>query len=756
MQRRFRWVPVRHEVGAIALLGASLVCSTIRAGDTSWIEPVSGLLSDPARWSEGVPQPSDLAHFGSVPGGPFTVTVGGVNGFYVWVQNQSVVFSGVGAVEPSLTLGHLNIGGPNEPTVLVERCTLNVTSGWWLIQEVGPGRLVLGEDAWVTANGTVDWGLPEEPFHLELGPRSALTVDGSFTIAGSVTWTIDGRFASLIATDSTTEIRGDISIDFGPEGQPPPGAVLPLATHASCNFEDVTITPPRGELVSGMVGIEDDTLVYRQFDGPIPLVVTSPSLSQPGYDVRVEVTSVVAGEIVPIVRQATLTSSDPRVLAVSGRDTIRGVAPGQAILTASIGASVASVVVTVGDTVNEFVGVDDTLCDSLGPLGLSSDGRFAAFASNDPSLVPNDTNGKTDIFVRDIEKGEVIRVSEGPRGEQGSANSWPAVLSGDGRVVAFRSSSPEIVAGTNVWVVKEILSGAVEVAGPGLGELTNMVLSEDGSMLAFEAGSKAYWRHRPTGETVMVGVSPSGAPYMSSHVRDMTPDGRYVLFRTAFPSQLVMRDVVTGTTTIEATGSGIEDAAVSDDGGIVAYTVGSPGLQASLVVRDRVAGESTTVATWQWNDQPLVSISGDGRFVVVHVQPERCPGEPMVNEPHDGLMRYDRLTGTMQGVATRRGEVATGFPFASARTMQSADGRYCLFMATREAALPGVDPCQWTLRRRFGPEFGADINHDGVVTATDLALLLGAWGSDNADADLDGNGVVESMDVAVLLAGWSG
>ena len=88
--------------------------------------------------------------------------------------------------------------------------------------------------------------------------------------------------------------------------------------------------------------------------------------------------------------------------------------------------------------------------------------------------------------------------------------------------------------------------------------------------------------------------------------------------------------------------------------------------------------------------------------------------------------------------------------------MQSADGRYCLFMATREAALPGVDPCQWTLRRRFGPEFGADINRDGVVTATDLALLLGAWGSDNADADLDGNGVVESMDVAVLLAGWSG
>jgi hypothetical protein len=87
--------------------------------------------------------------------------------------------------------------------------------------------------------------------------------------------------------------------------------------------------------------------------------------------------------------------------------------------------------------------------------------------------------------------------------------------------------------------------------------------------------------------------------------------------------------------------------------------------------------------------------------------------------------------------------------------MQSTDGRYCLFGVWKPPSFR-FGSCGQNLRRRFGPEFGADIDRDGAVTATDLALLLGAWGSDNAEADLDGNGVVESMDVAMLVAAWNG
>lgn len=49
----------------------------------------------------------------------------------------------------------------------------------------------------------------------------------------------------------------------------------------------------------------------------------------------------------------------------------------------------------------------------------------------------------------------------------------------------------------------------------------------------------------------------------------------------------------------------------------------------------------------------------------------------------------------------------------------------------------------------------ADINRDGRVGPQDLALLLGAWGSDNASADVDLDGAVGASDLSVVLAAWS-
>ena len=42
---------------------------------------------------------------------------------------------------------------------------------------------------------------------------------------------------------------------------------------------------------------------------------------------------------------------------------------------------------------------------------ISSDGRFVAFHSNASNLVPSDTNGLTDIFVHDLQTGQIQRVS---------------------------------------------------------------------------------------------------------------------------------------------------------------------------------------------------------------------------------------------------------------------------------------------------------------------------------------------------------
>lgn len=49
----------------------------------------------------------------------------------------------------------------------------------------------------------------------------------------------------------------------------------------------------------------------------------------------------------------------------------------------------------------------------------------------------------------------------------------------------------------------------------------------------------------------------------------------------------------------------------------------------------------------------------------------------------------------------------------------------------------------------------ADIDGDGDVDASDLALVLGAWGSTtDLAADLDATGAVDASDLAVLLGAW--
>jgi hypothetical protein len=46
----------------------------------------------------------------------------------------------------------------------------------------------------------------------------------------------------------------------------------------------------------------------------------------------------------------------------------------------------------------------------------------------------------------------------------------------------------------------------------------------------------------------------------------------------------------------------------------------------------------------------------------------------------------------------------------------------------------------------------ADFDHDGMVGASDLAILLGAWGT--PDGDLDGDGTTTAADLALVLGAW--
>src|SRR4051794_34431063 len=106
------------------------------------------------------------------------------------------------------------------------------------------------------------------------------------------------------------------------------------------------------------------------------------------------------------------------------------------------GGAPASAATYVTDTVR--VSVADGGGQSTGEIwngrsDVSGDGRFVIFSSDDPNLVPGDTNGSNDVFVHEVATGHTVRVSLATDGTQGSF-STDFAISGDGRYVAFNSS----------------------------------------------------------------------------------------------------------------------------------------------------------------------------------------------------------------------------------------------------------------------------------------------------------------------------
>lgn len=49
----------------------------------------------------------------------------------------------------------------------------------------------------------------------------------------------------------------------------------------------------------------------------------------------------------------------------------------------------------------------------------------------------------------------------------------------------------------------------------------------------------------------------------------------------------------------------------------------------------------------------------------------------------------------------------------------------------------------------------ADLDRNGSVGSSDLAELLGAWGTSSCTADLNGDGIVEIQDLSLLLGQWT-
>ena len=274
--------------------------------------------------------------------------------------------------------------------------------------------------------------------------------------------------------------------------------------------------------------------------------------------------------------------------------------------------------------------------DHLGDYGdMTPDGRFVVFASAASNLVPGDTNGVGDVFVRDRRTGVTERVSVGPRGVQGNGDSnflgisTAPAISDDGRYVAFKSDASNLVKGdrnnlTDVFV-RDRGAGATErISGDGGGD--NPGISPDGNFVAFETfdfdgdfAQDIYLRNRTTGAIERISVSFDGSEIFSPSEDPVVANGPVVAFASGAPN-LVPND-----------GSNI-DVFVRDLSGPTPTTE-----LVSVSSDEQPAGEFDT------SRNP--AITGDGRFVAFQSDAQNFTAAPQTGFFSDIFVR-DRQNGT--------------------------------------------------------------------------------------------------------------
>ena len=190
------------------------------------------------------------------------------------------------------------------------------------------------------------------------------------------------------------------------------------------------------------------------------------------------------------------------------------------------------------------------------PTTISDDGRYVVFTSEATNLVPGDTNGASDVFVRDLKLHKTKRVSVGSGGAQANGVSYHPVISGDGGSVVFASDATNIVPGdTNnsqdifVRNLKTHMTTLVSVSSTGT-QADNFshqpTISADGHVVGFISGATnlvpgdtngetdVFVHNLKTQKTSLASVSSSGVHGDFFCLEpSISADGRYIGFSSA-------------------------------------------------------------------------------------------------------------------------------------------------------------------------------------------------------------------------------
>jgi Tol biopolymer transport system component len=348
-------------------------------------------------------------------------------------------------------------------------------------------------------------------------------------------------------------------------------------------------------------------------------------------------------------------------------------------------------------------------------VAISGDGRFVAFDSIATNLVPDDTNGQSDIFVRDRQSGTTKRVSVASDGTQANfASTWPAI-SGNGRFVAFLSVARNLV--------PDDTNNAEDV----------------------------FVHDRQTGMTERISANrPNGVvlPFRPA----ISADGRFVAFDSLLADDvdnvpnLYLRDRQTGTT--EVVGSGNSGTyigpAISADGRFVAFGTGS------LSIYDRQTKLTESLAAEGVNGIGNPAISADGRFVAFYGNSIPATGFPAQ------IFLYDRRTHTSEPVSVNSNSMAAND--VSYFSSISADGRSVAFqsLATNLVSDDTNGGTDVFVRILPTPACAGDCNADTGVTVDELVKMVNialgsADPSDCSAGDINGDHAITVDEIVAAV-----
>jgi Tol biopolymer transport system component len=378
----------------------------------------------------------------------------------------------------------------------------------------------------------------------------------------------------------------------------------------------------------------------------------------------------------------------------------------------------------------------------LSPLCVSTNGRYIAFASDADNLVPHDTNGCRDIFVRDLLLGTNLLVSVGTNGVAADAPSTDPAISGDGRYVAFTSGADNLIAGDNNKAldafVRDLQTGTTVLVsvktsggGPATGSSYSPWLSSDGKYVLFRSTAANLVSGSFTGENLFMRNLQSGTTYALTTsgcgAFAMARGGRFVAFG-GLSGNLYVWDSQAGAKVYTKSTSLIERVGISPDGNRVVYSI-----FAQLYAIDRSVNTSWTIGPIASGSHAGPWFSGNGQFLA-YAAPLNSTNQIYLYD-----LQYQTNLLVSRGYST--GGAAYG---ASDSPDVSADGRLVAYRSAAGNIAPGDTngvPDLFLYDRqsstttllsasRLGLSAADNRSLTPVFSADKQTLVFQSWGSD--------------------------